>query len=851
MTSRKTTSPVAQPRIALTVLGMHRSGTSLLTRVLSLMGADLPDTLIGPSPNNPTGYWESRALRDFNDRLLALTGSQWDDWRPLPEGWERSPKVAEFAEEAAALLESEFGSSRLIVLKDPRMSRLMPFWSGVLDAADLTLRPVLALRNPTEVAASLARRNGFAAELSQLLWLRHMLEAELATRGTARVVTRYDDMMQNWAGAMDRITKGLDLVWPRSPAQISAEVGTLISPEHRHHTSDASLLDSPLVSSWLRDAYAIFDHWADKQERKGDYARLDAIRADLDAAAPAFAPLVDEMRGTKAELAKRIQVIADNQARIKELAGERQKAEEALARTERRARDALAAQTDRATQERNALEAARHEIQAEAKAARTEAQTERQLKEQAIAQLETQAASQADAATLQARVMHKLQQEIALEAERADAAEEDFKTRLSTRTKAQTKNLRLKVEAQAAELETARTALDDQEAALTALQADSAEKAAALAALQNASTARDMALAEQEAALEAARQSLADRDAALAAVQDQMATQEGDLSAQAEKLTALQEALEAAEAEARAQQDAVAETRSALAQKDAELADTRRTLTQAEDAQQEAEQHAQTLERINQSLKREADLEHAHVQTLTQQVAQLTQSLAQNDDAAARMRAEHDQALGAARGQLAAAQAATETRHSELAQLTNLLMQTEAQVHEATAARAAAEAARAEMEQALTALRTQQEQDRAAQAAAQAAEQEAARLAAQEAETARANTQGALAQSQSDVAVLRAGQADIAAVLAVLMPLRHPRFWRLGTGQLRREMAAVRRTGLFDADWYQRTNPDVSETGMDALTHFILYGLGEGRAPRAPQPDTQPDTPSDDTGAPQ
>lgn len=844
MTSGKTTSPAAQPRIALTVLGMHRSGTSLLTRVLSLMGADLPQTLIGASQNNPTGYWESRSLRDFNDRLLALTGSQWDDWRPLPEGWERSPKVAEFAEEAAALLDTEFGSSRLIVLKDPRMSRLMPFWSGVMDTAGLTMRPVLALRNPTEVAASLARRNGFAAELSQLLWLRYMLQAEQATRGTARVVTRYDDMMQNWAGAMDRITKGLDLVWPRSPAQISAEVGDLISPEHRHHTSDASLLDSPLVSAWLRDAYAIFDHWATARERKGDYARLDAIHADLDAAAPAFAPLVDEMRTTQSELTKRIQVIADNQARIKELADARRKAEEALAQAGRTARDTLAAQTDRATQERNKLEAARAETRAAAEAAQAEAAAERQLKEQAIAQLEAQAASQADAATLQARVMHKLQQEIALEADRADALEEDFKTRLSTRTKAQTKSLRLKVDAQATELETARAALAEQETALEALQADSAEKAAALTALENASTGRDMALAEQEAALEAARESLADRDAALAALQDQIAAQEEDLSAQAEKLTAVQEALEAAEAEARAQQDAVAETQSALAQKDAELTDTRQALTQAEAATQEAEQHAQTLDRINQSLKREADLEHAHVQTLTQQVAQLTQSLARTDTDAERVRAEHDQELGAVRAQLAAAKAGTETRHSELAQLTNLLMQTEAQVHEATAARA-------EVEQAMAALRTQQEQDRAAQAAALAAEQDAARLAAQEAETDRANTQGALAQSQSDVAVLRAGQADIAAVLAVLMPLRHPRFWRLGTGQLRREMAAVRRTGLFDADWYQRTNPDVSETGMDALTHFILYGLGEGRAPRAPQPDTQPDMPSDDTGAPQ
>ena len=148
--SRTTSQTVS--RTALIVLGMHRSGTSLLTRVLSLMGADLPETLIGPSPNNPTGYWESRALRDFNDRLLELTGSRWDDWRALPEGWERSPNVAEFAEEAAGLLDSEFGSSRFLVLKDPRVSRLMPFWATVLLSSVIEDDPSLKIAPPNRAA---------------------------------------------------------------------------------------------------------------------------------------------------------------------------------------------------------------------------------------------------------------------------------------------------------------------------------------------------------------------------------------------------------------------------------------------------------------------------------------------------------------------------------------------------------------------------------------------------------------------------------------------------------------------------------------------------------------------------
>ena len=51
---------------ALMVLGMHRSGTSALTRIFSLLGADLPKNLMPPSPANKTGYWESQDLMDHS-----------------------------------------------------------------------------------------------------------------------------------------------------------------------------------------------------------------------------------------------------------------------------------------------------------------------------------------------------------------------------------------------------------------------------------------------------------------------------------------------------------------------------------------------------------------------------------------------------------------------------------------------------------------------------------------------------------------------------------------------------------------------------------------------------------------
>jgi hypothetical protein len=76
-------SAAAGQRTCIVVLGMHRSGTSALTRVLSLLGAGLPKNVLGVSPSNETGHWEPERLVVFRDALLATLQSAWHDWTAL------------------------------------------------------------------------------------------------------------------------------------------------------------------------------------------------------------------------------------------------------------------------------------------------------------------------------------------------------------------------------------------------------------------------------------------------------------------------------------------------------------------------------------------------------------------------------------------------------------------------------------------------------------------------------------------------------------------------------------------------------------------------------------------------
>lgn len=285
-------SPGAE-RVGVLVLGMHRSGTSALARVLSLLGCDLPKTLVEATSSNEAGHWESLPIDRFNDRILDSAGSSWWDWMPFNPGWYSSPKASEFKDEALSLLNDEFGGSRLFVLKDPRICRFAPFWIDALKTAGIRPAVIMQIRNPLEVADSLSRRDGFPVALGELLWLRNVLEAEAATRAIPRYCTSYDALLSGWQRIATASQEALKLSWPRLSLRSGAEIDAFLSGQLRHHKREAaSLLDNPLLSHWLRDTFATLNRWAESGEASDDLSILDRIRAELDAAAPAFSQLV-------------------------------------------------------------------------------------------------------------------------------------------------------------------------------------------------------------------------------------------------------------------------------------------------------------------------------------------------------------------------------------------------------------------------------------------------------------------------------------------------------------------------------------------------------------------------------
>jgi hypothetical protein len=216
--------------MAVCMAGMHRSGTSMVARVLNLLGVYL-----GPegeqsraAPDNEAGFWEDPRFVELNDDLLARLGGTWDA-PPVRPDWQFGP-FEDLLARARDLIAPFRDRTPLRPWgwKDPRNSLVLPFWLSLLP--DLLV--VVVVRNPFDVSASLRARNGFPVEKGLELW-RLYNEAVLASAAPERrLVTRYEAYFMDFDGEARRAAAflGLEAAPERWRMALESVRGSL-----RHH----------------------------------------------------------------------------------------------------------------------------------------------------------------------------------------------------------------------------------------------------------------------------------------------------------------------------------------------------------------------------------------------------------------------------------------------------------------------------------------------------------------------------------------------------------------------------------------------------------------------------------------
>lgn len=225
----------------------------------------------------------------IQDALLASAGSAWDDWRQLDAEWYKSQEARAFHDQFRIILEAEYEDKPLIVIKDPRICRIMPFFLSVLEKLNIQPVALFILRNPLEIAYSLRRRNGFTISKSIAVWLRHVLEAERESRRLPRHFIFYEELLKDWRSEMNIAANAINISWPADPEISDKTIDNFLTSDLRHEKSELKNFEKHPEVLWLAvETYRFLGRLARGEEPENLFKQLDDLHAKYNQACDFF-----------------------------------------------------------------------------------------------------------------------------------------------------------------------------------------------------------------------------------------------------------------------------------------------------------------------------------------------------------------------------------------------------------------------------------------------------------------------------------------------------------------------------------------------------------------------------------
>ncbi|AMK18931.1 glycosyltransferase [Sphingobium sp. MI1205] len=299
----------APARPIVVVLGMHRSGTSLLSNVLHYLGVDMADLTDHVSSNNAGGFWERPDLVAIQDEILLAIGrpiSQADHALPFPPGWWRRKEVQAIKPRLIAYLSEQLAkSSNLWGFKDPRTCRLLPLWWEVF--RDLNLRPIYvhAVRNPAEASVSMSKKSKIrkvSVATSEMMWLSYNYDIlRYVTTEQAPILVDYNEWFEDPAAVAVRLVEGLGIGSDLSLNDARECVEAIVKGEFRHQVADGNDLGSAMPVATLLYGAMISDRSA-----RATLAQLPTI----DLLFRSIKPVVDQLHANVKEQAELVSKLA-------------------------------------------------------------------------------------------------------------------------------------------------------------------------------------------------------------------------------------------------------------------------------------------------------------------------------------------------------------------------------------------------------------------------------------------------------------------------------------------------------------------------------------------------------------
>ena len=205
------------------VLGMHRSGTSAVTRAINLMGIPLGrESDLHSGQDNPLGHWESNSLVLANDLILAQFHGSFTFPPNLRSGWEGSLNTEWLLPHLAALFGDVYPQDAWL-WKDPRLCLTLPLWRRILAPFCV----VLVIRNPNAVTDSLRSRDGLPLAYCHALWDRYNRSAVRNLEGLPVAIVEFDALESDPSRELKRLAQALESLGVHLPGFVSDAVASI------------------------------------------------------------------------------------------------------------------------------------------------------------------------------------------------------------------------------------------------------------------------------------------------------------------------------------------------------------------------------------------------------------------------------------------------------------------------------------------------------------------------------------------------------------------------------------------------------------------------------------------------
>lgn len=195
------------------IMGMHRSGTSLVTGLLHRCGLYLGNNLLMGAKDNPKGHYEDRRFININNNILRANGGSWRN-PPIAVNWGgMKPSMQNFLK--------GWPDDKIVGWKDPRTCITFPLWHHLIHPEPIKV--VLVHRSCIEISQSLKARNGMPLAAGRNLCQRYKKASWDSVKGKPGVNffhTLFSAYFGNWELELEAVLDFLGLEMPADKSKL-------------------------------------------------------------------------------------------------------------------------------------------------------------------------------------------------------------------------------------------------------------------------------------------------------------------------------------------------------------------------------------------------------------------------------------------------------------------------------------------------------------------------------------------------------------------------------------------------------------------------------------------------------